>query len=72
MRREGPERLVVAEALATRREVDIEGAVDPIDDADAPRGPAAAPRREAGGRATEDAGDDRAPIRREDGDPDKT
>ena len=72
MRRGGPERLVVAEALAMQREVKTDSVVEPIADADAPPGPDAAPRREAGGRATEDAGDDRAPIRREDGDPDET
>ena len=71
VRRIGPGRLVVAEALAARRDDEMDAAADSTDDADVPRASDAATRREAGRRATEDAGDGRAPARREDGDPDE-
>ena len=71
VQRGGPGRLVVAEALAARRDVKMDAAADSTDDADVPRASDAATRREAGRRATEDAGDGRVPTRREDGDPDE-
>jgi hypothetical protein len=71
VRRDGPGRLVVVEALAARRDVDVDAAAESTDEVDVPRVPDAATRRGAGRRGTDDAAGDRVPNRPAGGDPEE-